>query len=266
MNRRHFVVALAACAAPGVAAAAAARAQPAIPAHLRWARSLVTELLPEFNAYGSHPTFVDWGDRTHGKAARNRSVCSSFVSRLLERAYGFGTGDLENWTGLAEPQAKDYYAAISEGRGFTRVAHVGDIAAGDFVSVEYPPHSRPTGHIMLADSAPLFREAAVPLRDGARQYSLHVIDCATTGHGKQDTRLAPGGWTRGVGRGTIRLYADESGTIVGHTWSRRKGSRFYSTSVRSIVIGRLLASARPRGGRWVAERDRYPDDAPQTEN
>jgi hypothetical protein len=259
MNRRSFLAALTAAWPAAVAAAATA-----VPAHLRWARSLVTELLPEFNAYGSRPTFVEWADRPHGKPARNRSVCSSFVSRLLERAYGVGTSDLLSWTGLAEPQAKDYFAAISAGRGFTRVSRVGDIVAGDFVSLDYPPHNRPTGHIMLADSAPLYREAVAPLRAGTRQYSLHVIDCATTGHGKQDTRIAPGGWARGVGRGTIRLYTDDDGTIVGHTWSRKPRSRFYATSERAMVVGRLRA-APPRGGHPLAERDRFVDDAPQTE-
>jgi hypothetical protein len=264
MDRRSFIAALAVCAWPRVGAADAYVA-PAEPAHLRWARQLVDELLSEYNAYGSHPTFVDWADPAHGKPARNRSVCSSFVSRLLERAYGFGTNDLVKWTGLREPQAKDYYAAIAGSRGFTRVTHVDDIVAGDFVSLDYPPHSRPTGHIMLTDSKALLREGAAPLRAGTKQYSLHVIDSATTGHGRQDTRVAPNGWTRGVGRGTIRLYADDSGAIVGHTWSRRPRSQFYGTSERAIVVGRLAATA-PRGGRSAAEQARFSDDALQTEN
>jgi hypothetical protein len=145
------------------------------------------------------------------------------------------------------------------------VARVGDVVPGDLIAIAYPPNSRPTGHVMLADETPVQRDAASPLHDQTLQYSLRVIDSATTGHGKNDPRGRPGAdSSTGVGSGTIRLYARADGTIAGYTWSRRKRSPFYDINARPVVVGRLHA-VRGHGG--VLDRETAPlvDDASRAE-
>jgi hypothetical protein len=47
----------------------------------------------------------------------------------------------------------------------------------------------------------------------------------------------------------MRLYMNTSETIVGHTWSTAAVTAYYPTTVRQVVIGRL-----------VFEDDDRPDD------
>ncbi len=93
------------------------------------------------------------------------------------------------------------------------------------IAVRYDDTDDVTGHTMLAASAP--REVAVPGKPqigGTTQWLVDVYDSTSTPHADADTRrYADGGGTlqsqQGAGRGTLRVYADASGRIVGHTWS-----------------------------------------------
>ena len=41
----------------------------------------------------------------------------------------------------------------------------------------------------------------------------------------------------------IRLYADASRNVAGHTWSTTTGSVYYNTSLRPIMIGRFTGAS-----------------------
>jgi hypothetical protein len=237
MNRTSFLL-LAALAPLGTASPA--RAGSMREELLAWATTLVSELAPENNVYGSHPTFVEWGDPASGRKARNRSVCSSFASHLLEQSFGYTARDIDAWFGKRLPQAIEYHDTISAGRGFLRISHVGKIQPGDIIAIAYPAGSRPTGHVMLAASQAHARAATAPLRADTRQYEIEVIDSANTGHGQADTRRRSNGtWTTGVGRGTLRLYGRADDTIAGYAWSTSSRSLFRPATVRKPAVGRL---------------------------
>jgi len=216
---------------------------PTIPPNLLWAERLVPELTPAKNVYGSHPTYVVWSEDGKG-VARNRSVCSSFVSHDMVRAYGWSHDDFIARFGRLNPQAKDYHDAIVAGRGFTRVLHVTDIEPGDVLAISYGPGSRPTGHVLQADTPARPHAATTPLEPNTTQYEIAVIDSANSGHGLEDTRYEGNGkYTTGVGRGTFRLYAGPSGEIAGYSWSTRSVSVFYSSPARDLVVGRYSTAA-----------------------
>jgi hypothetical protein len=244
MKRASFIT-LSACAL--VAPSRPALAAPMPDVLLSWARSLVEEVTPENNFYGSHPTYVEWADTATGRAARNRSVCSSFASHLLEHSFGYTPADIDAWFGKHVPQAREYHDTIAARNGFLRIEHVTAIRAGDIVAVKYPDGSHPTGHVMIAASRAVPRMATAPVREDTQQYELEVIDSANSGHGPADTRHhrdAP--WTTGVGHGILRLYANPDETLAGYSWSTTPKSLYRSTDVRAIAIGRLDPDRVPR--------------------
>jgi hypothetical protein len=218
--------------------------------HLTWAERLLDGVGPDRNIYASSPTTVTWAGVDGAQETRNRSVCSTLITALLQRAYGYTADDVIGWLGSSSPTASEFYTAISESRGFSQVAHVTDIAPGDLIVVRYPPGSRPTGHIMLVEHAPVPRQATAPVISGTSQYEVTVIDSSNSGHGPGDTRSAGGGKFRsGVGRGALRLYVDSSGAISGYTWSTLAVSKFVSRVEHPLLAGRL-------DGSWPAGQGR----------
>jgi hypothetical protein len=236
-----------ACASAAASAAPSGTFAPVAPAAVapgpkqlvRAAEELVAELTPERNVYGSHPTEVLWADPAAGIAARNRSVCSSFLSHLLERVYGLTPERLAALTGKRNPHARDYYQAIVAQRGFARLSTVGEIRRGDVIALSYPPGSGSTGHVMVVAARPELREATAPLLEGTLQYAVTVIDSSHSVHGLTDTRGTPARHGTGAGRGVFRLYADSTGAIVASSWSVLRGSRLDDVRVRKLAAGRI---------------------------
>ena len=207
-----------------------------IPPNVLWAERMVDDVQPRNNLYGSHPTIVRWAEA--GREARNRSVCSSFQTQVFEKAYGLREADIARWFGLSNPQAKDYYEAIAAHRGFAQVTRVDDLQPGDIVAVNYGPGHKPTGHVMMIDRAPARHRPTSPVEPGLMQYEVAVIDSSHSGHGALDTRFAGGRHTTGVGRGTLRLYANADGAVAGYSWSTKRVSQFHSIADRRIALGR----------------------------
>jgi hypothetical protein len=267
MKRVSFIL-LAGSAAAALPSPAAAAAMPEV--MLGSARTIIAEIAPENNVYGSHPTYVEWADPATGRPARNRSVCSSFASRLLEHSFGYTPADIDAWFGKHIPQAREYHDTIAARNGFLRIEHVTAIRPGDILAVKYPDGSHPTGHVMIAASSAVPRAATSPVREDTQQYELEVIDSANSGHGPTDTRHHRGApWTTGVGHGNLRLYGRPDDTIAGYSWSTTPKSLFRPSEVRAMAIGRLDPARLPRpSGRPGAalshepETETSPDDAP----
>jgi hypothetical protein len=233
---------------------------------VRAAEELLGELSPARNVYGSHPTEVVWADPAAGIAASNRSVCSSFISHLLERVYGLTTERLDALTGRRNPHAREYYEAIVAQRGFDRILTVEAVRPGDIIALSYPPGSGATGHVMLVDATPKLREATAPLLAGTRQFGVAVIDSSHSVHGLADTRGTPAQHGTGVGRGTFRLYVDSGGAIVASAWSILRGSRLDDVRVRKLAVGRVdLASASAQPPLVRPDDAGGSDDAPSRE-
>lgn len=195
---------------------------PASSTPLDWARWLVANLSPEENTYATSPSYVTFPIPDRVVPAEARTMCSSFFTALLAQAYGFNENYFRSWTGGRAPTAARWFATAKAGRQFTRISRVIDVRPGDVLLVDYgDPTASSTGHIALIDSMPQIRfPQSAPLVPDTIQYEVGVIDSARTGHGPTDSRrMADGSWVSGVGRGVMRLYVDNQGTIVGYAWS-----------------------------------------------
>lgn len=218
--------------------------------HLDWARLLVNTISPAQNDYESNPTEVRWKGYDGNTESYNRSRCSSFFTSLLVKAYD---EDLTGWLGCSSPIANTYHDAIEAEDGFIRITDIAELQVGDVLALAYNDAGctevtcgsvktcTNSGHVMIVSSAPALRTATAPVIANTSQYELKVIDSSSAFHGSGDTRYmaeANGTHDKGVGEGTIRLYVNNSGEVTGHTWSTSSGSTYYTTTTRSIMMGR----------------------------
>jgi len=228
-------------------------AQLALPAqeaaHLTWAKRLIEDIQSSNNFYGSHPTVVEWRGISGSSTSRNRSVCSSFITRLFNRSYGYGRSEMRNWLGSSSPSASQYFEAIRKNNRFKRIEQVTNIEPGDILASRHLVRkSTITGHIMIAASKARLTQKNSHTRSLSktmRQYELDVIDTSRSGHGPMDSRrLSNGTWGNGgAGKGTIQLQADSSGQLRGYRWSNSKKSPLRTDNVEPLVIGRFCGQS-----------------------
>ena len=209
--------------------------------HLLWAQRLIADLRPEHNSYGRHPTQVLWRGVDGALISRNRSDCSSFITALWRRAYGYGPNEMRQWLGVSAPRAMDYHGAIVEGNRFQRIERILDLQPGDLLATRYQ-RSRPgaTGHVMVAAARPTAAGACSAVRCVFR---LAVIDSSRSGHGSADTRQNQDG----VGQGVIQLQTSRDGRLQGYRWSERTSSRWRLAPEEVLVVGRFMWRV-PRAG------------------
>jgi cell wall-associated NlpC family hydrolase len=208
--------------------------------HLVWAQQLLVDLRPEHNSYGRNPTLVLWRGVDGAPSSHNRSDCSSFISALWRRAYGYGPDEMRQWLGDSAPRAIDYHAAIAAANRFQRIERIADLQPGDLLATRYA-RSRPgaTGHVMVAAARPMAVDACLQARCVFR---LEVIDSSRSGHGPADTRQGKGG----VGKGVIQLQTSRDGQLQAYRWSERSSSRWRFPPEESLRVGRF---------KWQVPRD-----------
>jgi hypothetical protein len=167
------------------------------------------------------------------------------INAVLKRAYGLDEAELERWMGRKRPLAATYARVIAEGRGFTVVARAQELLPGDIIAVDYEEGNKNTGHTMIVAGAAVEMAAdSLPMVQGTRQWAVPIIDSTGSPHGKDDTRLVRGadGKTEtvtGLGMGTLRVYTDAEGVIVGHTWGPGSKSKYWPTKDREVRVGRV---------------------------
>jgi hypothetical protein len=213
--------------------------------HLQQADQLVDHLSGvRDNVYSERLTYINWDSGS----CSARTDCSSFITLLLKHTYAWSRTNVEAIFHSSRPKAANYHDAIVAERGFKRIVDVSDLRPGDILAVKYTDHHvsangvQDSGHVMLVSAPPVAIDSTKPLVAGTSQYCVTIIDSAMSGHGPADTRAKPdnSGFTGGIGRGVIRLYADRSGSIVGYTWSNTPESVYYAGPPRDLVAGRLI--------------------------
>lgn len=218
----------------------AGTAKAADPAHLFWAVDIATNVTPDKNMYDSNPSYIHWPDANGVGAYENRTKCSSFITQVLMKSYGWTSAYFSNWMSSTSPTANKYYDAINQQNGFVIIDNINDIQAGDIIAIKYPSGSAVTGHMMMANGPATLRSPTLPLVTGTNQYQIQIIDSSQSGHGPTDTRLIEDGvYAPGAGIGISRLYADNAGVIKGYTWSTYYNSVYYDQNTRPIIVGRL---------------------------
>ncbi|HZZ73428.1 MAG TPA: hypothetical protein VFE24_14335 [Pirellulales bacterium] len=210
------------------------------PAHLQAASDLLKTIAPRDTDYQHKGGAVVWADSATGARAECRTDCSGLVDALLKRAYGLNDAQLAAWFQTKRPVAKDYHAMVVAGRGFIPIASVAKMQPGDILAVLYPPGEANTGHVMLVADNPRQQAATPPLVNGTLQWEVPVIDSSHSAHGLSDTRHhADGTSGDGLGKGSLRIYTDANGKVLGYSWSEAKGSKYIDQSVHHLVIGRI---------------------------
>ncbi len=213
------------------------------PAHVTWAENLVDHITPDKNEYASNPSYVKWAGVNGATTYENRTQCSSFLTQLLKQTYQWNNTQFSQWFGSSSPSAALYHDEIAAQQDFALVTQAQQIQKGDILAIKYfEEDAEVTGHVMLADDIARAVAPGEPVIDGTTQYELKVIDSSKSGHGNDDTRLLDDkSWDSGVGKGTLRLYVDGGGAVVGYSWSFSKNSVYYGPqSPRHLVIGRLV--------------------------
>lgn len=239
----------------GLLSAAVACAE--IPPHLTVARELVARIAPENNHYVLGGQFISFpGDPGSSKYAM-KADCSGFLLTLFDKA-GYSTRSRMIYLKASQRRtrhsAEDFVLSIENEAGFKRIEKIetirpGDVLAHSMLNAADQRNSGRTGHVLLVNSQPKLIASRKPVVASTRQFEVSIIDSSDDYSGDDDTRLADAAHKiTGLGRATIRLYADEKGEVVG--WARRfaKSDRFFSysprfpsdTKLRKAVIGRPL--------------------------
>lgn len=213
-----------------------------VPDYLQLARQLVEHVDPQHNQY-QHRGWVkiegEQGWLGKVSASEVQTDCSGLLDALLERTRPVAWASFRNKHWRNYPKAENYYDNISTGDGFATIATVQQVVPGDIFVAKYL-NSRDTGHVMLVDAPPRrLAEPIAPLMAGRQQWEVTVIDSTSSPHWKGDTRyVGRGGKRTGIGRGTIRLFTNEQGNVMGWAWSMGPGSKFRDHD--QLALGRPL--------------------------
>jgi hypothetical protein len=228
-----------------------------VPKHLALARELVENIKPEDNRYRLGGFAVTFPDDVFSSKYSVNADCSGFLLSLFDRA-GYGTQSrmayLGGGIGRRRPASEDFVYSIETGAGFRRILDVrearpGDVLAHAMLGAADKASTGSTGHVLLLNSVPRPIAPRAPVVEGTRQYEVSIIDTNEEFTGPDDTRLAdPAQKVTGAGRGTLRLYADEKGELVGFARTFKATKRFFSydprfpsdTRLRKAAIGRPL--------------------------
>lgn len=226
-----------------------------VPRHLSVARELVAHLAPENNHYVLGSQLISFpGDRGAGKYAM-KADCSGFLLALFDRA-GYSTRSrmmfLKESQLRKRPRAEDFVLSIEKEAGFKRIRIIDDVRPGDLLAhamlkVEDQMQTGTTGHVLLINSRPKLIAARRPVVAGTRQFEVSIIDSNEEHVGDDDSRLAdPANKITGLGSGTLRIYVDARGELVGWARTFSQSTRFFSysprfpsdTKLRKAAVGR----------------------------
>ncbi len=232
-----------------------------IPKYLALARELVESTKPEDNRYSLGSQFIGFPGDSDPSKHSVKADCSGFLLAIFERAKLPTQSRMEYLPGTprrrTRPAAEDFVYSIETGNGFTRIRNARDIKPGDvlahaMLNVQDQRQTGTTGHVFLIDSYPKAIEPRDPLVTGTQQFEVSIIDSNEEYVGADDTRLAdPSNKIKGLGRGTIRIYVDPHGELVGWARTFKTAKKFFSydprfpsdTKPRKAAIGRPLSGS-----------------------
>jgi hypothetical protein len=228
------------------------------PTHLALARELVENIKPENNRYSLGEDNVSFPGDFFSNKYSMRADCSGFLIALLERAKYSTRSQMSflNWApGRKKFKSEDFLYSIESEKGFKRIKSINDIRPGDVLAIELlnaedKNEAGVTGHVALINSSPRKIPSRKPVVEGTSQFEVSLIDSNQEPSGEDDTRVIDSSnKIQGLGRGTVRLYADSDGEVVGFARTFKNSNRFFSytprfpsdTKLRKAAIGRPIA-------------------------
>ena len=248
----------------GAVARCSAAAREAVPVHLTLARELVAQIAPENNKYVLGGQFISYPTDGVASTYAMRADCSGFLLALFDRA-SYSTRSsmmyLKESARRTRHSAEDFVLSIENEAGFKRIQIIDDVRPGDLLAhamlkVEDQMQTGTTGHVMLINSRPKLVAARKPVVAGTRQFEVSIIDSNAEHLGDDDSRLANTANTiTGLGSGTIRIYGDAKGKLVGWARTFAKSDRFFSytprfpsspeSKLQKAALGRPLTTKTP---------------------
>jgi cell wall-associated NlpC family hydrolase len=230
-----------------------------VPRHLSIARELVDNIKPEDNQYVLGGEFISFPGDLFSSKYSMKADCSGFLLAVFERA-GYPTRSqmtFLKWSpNRKRARAEDFLYSIENEKGYRHIRRVeemrpGDLLAHAMLSIEDQKQTGTTGHVFLINSLPKKIAARRPVIEGTTQYEVSIIDSNEEHVGDDDSRLQyPANKLKGLGQGTIRVYSDSEGEIVGWARTFRNTNRFFSynprfpsdTKLRRAALGRPVAA------------------------
>jgi len=209
--------------------------------YLATARTLLDDVAPENNSYQYRGRIRIKGDKTLFGQVDTSEVhtdCSGLVGALLKRDAPQVMRVFERQRWKSYPKAENFYAAIAASDGFFLRKNMEDVEVGDIFAAKFVDDKN-TGHVMLVDARPKLIETPIePVLPDTRQWEVVVIDSSSS-HGKTDTRYRPPGSRQtGIGRGSVRVYTDGNGQLVG--WVMTMAPRTRLRSSGNLAIGKPI--------------------------
>jgi hypothetical protein len=210
----------------------------AAPKHLEATLRLLAEVEPSATSYRHKNNVVRW--KTADAPAECHADCSGLVNAVLLEATQSPAESLKNWFGAARPLAKHYYRAIAAEKRFRRIRKIEDVLPGDLLAIEYPAGNDNTGHVVIVAEKPVRQTPpGPPILENAVPWIVAVIDSTSSPHSR-DTRADSKGAARsGLGKGSMRVYTDTVGAVVGHTWGLSGRSKYRPITERPAAFGRF---------------------------
>lgn len=231
-----------------------------VPRHLQLARDFVSNTKQENNEYTNAGRFTRMPGEKGATDYIVHADCVTFVEDMLKRARTgvpeqLQTQKFKNWHSI-----HDFHPSIEKGEAFERITKVTDLKPGDVVAWLYVNMKGHTaaGHILFVDEAPVKVKSRLPYAWSSTQYEVRIIDTSQEAKSRDDTRFVSDAGLReeneargkengtiaspnfkGVGRGTIRFYADDTtGEIKGIAYNIDNAKFHAQGTDWNIVIGR----------------------------
>jgi hypothetical protein len=204
-----------------------------IPAHLQLAEKMVSDIQPQNNEYKNGKATVTWAG-INGAITENRSDCTTYVTALLKTAYHFTNADFAKLFGKSSPSISMYFAAATENKGLHGFKQISNLAPGDLLISKYidPPAGSAAGQMMICDAPPKLAEKT---STGLQAYDITIIDCTGSPHAN-DTRTKP---QSGIGRGTMQVYVDSSGSVTAWSWAAGNHMKEYPSDSRPMIFAKV---------------------------
>jgi hypothetical protein len=208
----HTLVIAIAC----LSAFAASAQDTSVPRYLQLARDFAAHTKPENNEYTNKNRFTRMPGEKGSTDYIVQADCVAFVEDMFKRTRAgvpeqIPTQKFKNWHSI-----HDYVPAMDAEAGFTKIGKVEDLRPGDVIAwlfIDMKGH-RHDGHIAFIDTAPTKSKSRAPYTWSSTQYEIKIIDTSSEVKSADDTRALTN--SKGVGRGTIRLYADyKTGVLSG---------------------------------------------------
>lgn len=254
-NTARFWMTVALCAASlGVVAQ-----DTAVPKHLQLAREFVANTKQENNEYSNAQAFVRMPGEKGATDYIVHTDCTGFVESMLRRTKSGVLEQMQSMKFKTRHSIYDYHASIEKGEAFERITKVAELKPGDVVAWLYVnKKEHPLGHILFVDAAPVQIKSRPPYAWNSTQYEVRIIDTSQDAKSRDDTRYVSDAELReknqargkeggtkaspnfkGVGRGTIRFYADDTtGEIKGVAYNFDNAKFHAQGTDWNIVMGR----------------------------